>query len=684
MRRTMVGAVLTVAMLAGCTPIGQEPGAGAPAVLPDDLVLASALRPFDACEDYLDHVTGHALELVGPYGLDGHGWVAGDDAAMAAEESGMDVAEGGDASAPAAAVADGRATLREGVDFSGTNVQEAGIDEPDVVKTDGRILYTVAQGALHVVDVTGDPTQLATVDLGDAWDSQLLLDGDRLLVLSASERATPVDGASADSLVSGGWSQFTVLHLYDVSDPADPTVTETLTLDGRHLSARLVDGVARVVIRSEPNGLPFTFPQASGLRAERDAEAANRQVISDSTADNWIPYYMHEAAGGGSTEGSLVACDRIARPETFSGLGTVTLLTVDLDGGLLPDDEATAVLAGGDTIYASLERLYVATNRWIDWQASSDSGRAGTAHEQTTELHAFDISDPATATYVASGEVPGRLLNQWSLSEHGGHLRAATTLDDWRGGALPSGGASESMVTVLSERDGELAQAGQVDGLGLTEQIYSVRFMGDVGYVVTFRQTDPLYTLDLSDPTAPAVAGELKILGYSAYLHPVGDGLLLGVGQDADERGVITGTQLSLFDVADPADPQRLATADLGQGASDVEYDHRAFLHWPATGLIVVPFQSWGVDPETGVEQPDSGAVAFTATRADGIAERARLSHVVRVAPEGTAAARLWDLAWQAQIRRSLVVGDTLYTVSDAGVAGNDLTTLDDAGWVGF
>ena len=126
---------------------------------------------------------------------------------------------------------------------------------------------------------------------------------------------------------------------------------------------------------------------------------------------------------------------------------------------------------------------------------------------------------------------------------------------------------------------------GQVDGLGKDEQIYSVRFLGDVGYVVTFRQTDPFFTIDLSDPTDPVVRGELKIPGYSAYLHPVDDGLLLGVGQDATDEGQVLGTQLSLFDVSDPQDPQRIDTLQIG-GYSEVEWDHKAFLYWPADGTI--------------------------------------------------------------------------------------------------
>ncbi len=673
--RKLLIAAIVATLVAGCT----SPADTDPTALPDDLVLA-ALSPFDACDDYLAHVQEHALELVTPYGLGGGGWRGVE----------FDVAEEAADDGDAMAAADAPVA---GVDYSGTNVQEVGVDEPDMVKTDGRTLYVASAGRLRILDVaSGAPREIATLDLDDAWDAQLLLDGDRLLITTSGHGGViPLDAAADAILPPGGWSDTSVVTMVDVSDPAAPRVTERLTLDGRTLSARLVDGVARVVIRSEPVNLPFVFPQGGGLRAERDALEANREVIRESSADDWIPYFVHEVAGGRTTEGSLLACDRIARPQAFSGLGTVSVLTVDLgDGGLRPGREATAVLAGGDTVYASAERLYVATTRWIDWEALSERARSRAEQEVTTEIHAFDISDPRAADYLASGQAPGTLLSQWALSEHDGHLRVATTVGSaWWGSSEPS----ESFVTVLEVTDRGLIQVGQVGGLGVTERIYAVRFMGDAGYVVTFREVDPLYTVDLSDPTDPVVEGELKIMGYSAYLHPVGDDLLLGVGQDADERGMTKGTQLSLFDVSDATDPRRIDQVTIGQGWSDVEHDHRAFLHWPATGLTVVPFSIWDIDPREQPQRPSSGVVTFTADAETGIDQREVLTHLDFVAvPRGDVddleeyelEDLWWDRSWQARILRSLVIGNRWLTVAAAGVAAHDLDTLDEVGWQGF
>jgi len=285
-----------------------------------------------------------------------------------------------------------------------------------------------------------------------------------------------------------------------------------------------------------------------------------------------------------------------------------------------------------------------------------------------TEIYKFDLSQPGQPRYAASGAVDGWLLNQYSMSEWEGHLRVATTTGDPWGAATRQ---SESTVYVLAQRGEALARVGSVGGLGAGEQIYSVRFVGPVGYVVTFRQTDPLYTLDLSDPTSPEVIGELKITGYSAYLHPLDAGRLLGIGQEADERGVVQGTQVSLFDVSDLADPTRLAQHHIRYGNSEAEFDPHAFLWWPAQRLLVVPLTVY--DRERG-DQPEAGTLLLRVGDAS-ISEVATISHP-RTEQDG--------YEYYPQIRRSLVVGDTLWTVSDAGLLATSLSTLNDLEWIPF
>ena len=219
--------------------------------------------------------------------------------------------------------------------------------------------------------------------------------------------------------------------------------------------------------------------------------------------------------------------------------------------------------------------------------------------------------------------MPGYLLNQFSLSEYKGVLRAATTdTPQWWSGRAPE--ESQSLVTALDERAGALVPVGRVGGLGRGERIYAVRFIDDAGFVVTFRQTDPLYTIDLADPASPRVLGELEVNGYSAYLHPVAKDLLVGVGQDATDQGRRLGVQLSLFDVSDLRAPRRLFSTTLGKSSStDVEYDHRAFLWWTPRSLAVFPLQVYDDGSRSDGTRPFTGAIGLRVGRRSGIHEAA-------------------------------------------------------------
>lgn len=623
---------------------------------PASLRAASDLRGFGDCEELLSVLKERALEQVGPRGLGGG--AGGGPVAEPVAEAPTD--GGGDEGSP------GGDTPRSGPDFSDTNVQESGVDEPDVVKTDGARLLTVTGGVLRDIDVTGSsPVLRRSRDLGPGWGHALLLRDQRALVTSSEweERATAV------------------LRLVDVATLRD---TSTLQVDGDILSARMVDGVARVVVRSEPDRLDFSEPERWDEAAFAEATARNRRVVEDSTIEDWLPRVRV-----GGAERPLLDCADVSHPPEFAGLGTLSVITVDLDAGAFITEGSSGVLAGGETVYASPTGLYVVTTRWDVWTPTGEP-EDGVA----SEVHTFDIAGRGAARYLASGEVPGWTLNQFSLSEHEGHLRVATTSSPtWWGGTEDS----ESQVTVLRREGDRLLAVGSVGGLGRGERIYAVRFLGDAGYVVTFRETDPLYTLDLSQPTAPRVTGELKIAGYSAYLHPAGEDLLIGVGQDATEEGRRLGTQLSLFDVSDPTAPRRLHRTTVEGGSSEVEYDHRAFLYWPATGLVMLPIQRWSWDEETQTEERFIGAIGWRMTTTSGFEEVGRLTHDDGSSSGGGDPAPAQETSseepaadeplgeWRdPAIRRSIVIRDALYTLSDHGVMTSDLRTLDERAWLGF
>jgi uncharacterized secreted protein with C-terminal beta-propeller domain len=668
----VLGALSALPVLAGCA--GVETASAADA----------RLERFTSCAALTAYARARALEDVGPYGLGGE---------MYRDLAGTAVVRA-TAGAPDAPQAAESAAKAAGTDYSTTNVQEAGIDEPDIVKTDGNRIFALAKNRLYAVDVSGPAPRIAgsLAMPKDTFGRDMLLAGNRLLVLGDGPvavrplpAATGTPGAKvapgADvaplALLPSGGSRLTEI---DVTDIGAMRVTETMETEARYVTARLNGSTVRVVVAaSAPTGIAFSYPTAPGPAAQRAAAAANRSALARTTADDWLPRYAVTSASGRTAPRPVVACDAVSRPAAYSGLGTVTVLTIDLNRGVDPID-ADTVVAGGENVYASPEALYVATNRW----APPGADAAGDGFN-TTQIHKFDTRSTSQTTYRGSGTVTGHLLNQFSMSEHDGKLRVATTEAGFGlvGGdavVTDDGRRSESYVTVLADDGGRLRRLGQVGGLGKGERIYAVRFIGTTGYVVTFRQTDPLYTVDLSDPAAPRVAGELKIAGYSAYLHPAGDNLLIGVGQDADAGGRTRGLQVSLFDVSDPAAPRRLQQAVLPGASSEAEWDHHAFLWWSAASLAVVPFQRYepvvidmvpgSASPGTPAPLPDSGALGMRVTR-EGIAEAGRVTHPV-------------DPPYGNTMRRSLVVGDVLFTLSDGGLMASGLNDLRERAWLAF
>jgi hypothetical protein len=529
---------------------------------------------------------------------------------------------------------------------SGTNVQEAGIDEPDVVKSEGGVIYALAAGGLQSVGTTGGdgPHLLDTLKL-KTWNDQLLVDGDRALVIGYEPTPVPIEGGpAAGASYPYAYEPSTTISEIDLSDPSHLRLVRTETVDGLYVAARLSGDTARVVISSVPRGI--------------DEPKLRRR------AAGWRPAaVLKKGAGKHASKRKLLlgSCTSIRRPRVFSGLDSVTVLTIDMSKGL-PGVDSDSVLSDAQLVYGSPRNLYIATQRWLP----APESESDLAPPVVTALHKFDASRPGETSYDASGSVQGSLLSQWSMSDHDGSFRVASTDEPvWWDGAQRT--KSESRVTVLREADGKLVEAGRVEGLGADQRIYAVRFIGDVGYVVTFRQVDPLYTLDLSDPAHPRVAGELDVPGYSAYLHPVGDGLLLGVGQDATDDGRVAGAQLSLFDVSDPSDPRRLSKRVLGQGSSTVEYDHHGFLWWAPAKLAVLPMTLWGESEKNGYF---TGAIGFTVARGTGIDEIGRTQHVV---DDQT-----------GFVSRSFVVQGKLYTLSELGVARNSLDDLGPNGWAPF
>jgi hypothetical protein len=738
-------------------------GAGATAVDAKPRKKSPRLHAFRSCTNLLGYAQRNGLRViratpvrVAPVPPDSVGGGGDDDSGSGGGGIGGPQPVAGPAPAPA-----------PGERTSSTNVQEAGVDEPDLIKTDGERILAIAQGNLHFVDTSGaTPTKRGSLELGTGgWEAQMFLHEDRVLLLlrdyyydyndAVPEPGFDDDGGSPElppeqqgpdlgQYFPGDVGALVRLVEVDISDPDNLRVVSNLFINGDLLNARMIDGVARVVVRSQPTGLEFKDPweffnwdaveepggddaepfpgtittgasptsasasepgssgsaEAEGGSADeggeamgfRDGEPAdpyeveyqkalaeaklhNLAVVEQSKTADWLPKYVLEDLSSGSsvfTQGLLLECTDVKHPGDYSGLSTLSVLTVDLTQSLALG-KGVGVFAEGETVYASKENLYVTTTPWRPEVWSEDPIEGGGSGEGfTSYVHKFSLADAVKADYVASGSVRGRVRSQWSLSEHAGDLRLATT--DQLGWDTAT---AENFVSVLRQDGDELVQIGQVGGLGAGEEIHGVRFIGNVGYVVTFRQTDPLYTIDLHEPADPKMLGELKIPGYSAYLHPISEDLILGVGLDGTDDGQLLGMQLSLFDVSDLNNPTRIHTASVGDdwGWSEALFDPKAFLYWQKTSLALLPVEWYTWDEASQTQEGFTGALGYTIDAEAGIVPLGSIEHPVQIEPEYT---------YASAIRRSMVIGDQVLTLSDEGLKASRVTDLGDQSFIEF
>ncbi|HLI53907.1 MAG TPA: beta-propeller domain-containing protein, partial [Acidimicrobiales bacterium] len=570
------------------------------------------------------------------------------------------------------------ASVPAAVPYSTTNDQEAGVDEPDLAKTDGRLLVAIRHQppGVEVASVAsegqGGPRLDSFLPLQSA--DELFLTGSYVVVLGYA---------------SGTPQPETTVTVVSVADPNRPVVVRSFMLPGEEAAARLIAGRVVVVVSSQPE-LPFVYPAGAGQAAVATASRTNRRLVERSSLAEWIPQVRSWPSGTAWP----VDCSAILHPDAAAGLGTVSVVSIDPSSDQ-PGSQLT-IVGDPSAVYASTTSLYVATTSW-----PAQPYGEGAA---TTDVHEFDLSDPAAPRYVGSGSVPGSLIGQYAMSEYDGDLRVATTV----GSATPPPGEgtapaqlSDNRVTVLAPRGGALVTIGSLGGLGDGERIYGVRFDGPLGYVVTFEQTDPLYVVDLSDPAHPALEASLPLTGFSSFLQLLNPTWLLGVGQGVDSELRQTGLQLEVFDVADPARPSLASTVSLPGASSPAENDPHALLWWPADSLVAMPVDSpagpsvyvWRLGSGGRLEQvatisqpatpPScpcaSGEPPCPCVSAGGascscaaIASPAGVAPAVAVGPYYGAAERI------------LVVGDALYTVSDAGIMATDMTNWREAAWLAY
>ncbi len=576
-------------------------------------------------------------------------------------------------------------------DYTTTNVQEEGVDEVDIVKTDGDHIYLTDGGDVVILESwpAEETREIARVTIGeDSYSQGLFLHEDRLLAMS-----TVYDRSAGPEDIFTG----TRITVIDISDRSNPTVERRIDVEGWANDARMIDGDVYIVSNSglhltndywelvweDEGDLPEPEFDADEERlAELRAEARPkvrrrvREYLSNHDIEDLLPKKRIIADDGDQTWSRMYECSDIYLPSAIAQAGMLNVTHVDLSDAGKPALDSTGLMANGWQVYASRDNLYVAMSSRAWWWGWGEQ-------DNETHIHKFGLRGRSGGPeYVASGRVDGWLLNQFSMSEHKGFLRVATTDNEftWNEATREQDVEGGNHLTVLEQDGGALKETGSVRNLAPGERIYSARMMGDRGYVVTFRQTDPLFTFDLSDPHNPKLEGELKINGFSSYMHPLGDDHLLTIGQDADDEGRVTGVHLQVFDVSDMKNPTRAHHERITTGSwsswSEAMWDHHAFTYHQEKGILAFPINIYEWDRAGG--ENFSGLLVYRATADDGFSEMGRVNHTDLVQQywcDGQTVERCDDYSnsWWTSVRRSIFIEDYLFSISEMGVKVNDL-----------
>ncbi len=528
-------------------------------------------------------------------------------------------------------------------DHSSTNNQVSGVDEADLVKTDGNYIYLVQNGELDIVNAwPANETHIVSRTTLDGWGTDIYLDGSHLTTITtkwvydSNSGWNPGDGWPLNRMPTtndmaniaagapiGGmmwWrpsSAEVVVTVYDVTDPAAPSVISATTLDGNLNSSRDINGKVYVVLNQD---ISLPSPLIEQVSADTTGGATTSSSGSDSggakTGSSGDTTYVYESEaayrarleamdintllpgytvkiGATTTDGSLVDTSKFYAQQTVSdAYGMFSVVTIDAnDATPQPIDETSLLGASGD-IYMSQDSLYVTSTAW-------DAPMGEWSGDLRTDIYQFNITDTGV-DFQAAGQVPGSALNSYAMDESNGYFHIATTTND--------SDTSSNNIFVMKSHGNTLDVTGAVTGLALSERIYAARFVGDQGYLVTYRQVDPLFTVDLSDPTAPFVAGQLEMPGYSSYLQPIGNNLIFGIGRDVNaSNNEPNGLKVSLFDVSDFASPQLVdtfkfvSTTPADENAwwynwtsSPAEWDPHAISYFPDQQILAVPVLDWG------------------------------------------------------------------------------------------
>ncbi len=663
------GLALAVAALAGCegSVDGTEPyQVGS---------VSARLTRAQSCQDLLERLQADAEAKVRL-----NAQLAHDQTTMTQRGGGVVLDGNMELDAPSASGADDGSQAASPENYSETNTQVEGVDEADIVKTDGEHIYLLHGDQLFVLDSwPADATSVAAQVKIEGYPIEMFVTEGRALVYSQADDPMPSEATlnTPDCLgcewdyCGGYWGgSFLKQTVVDVSS-TEPSVLHESYAEGNYVSARMHGSLARGVIQGGFKG-PNLYPyvdywdaqgnQRSQALIDLDISRWLTEVlaaIADTELEDWLPRsYVKE--GGAVSAAELNCADFYVPDANASAFGITRVAALDLAAGS-PTVSDLSIVGQAHEIYANHDVLLLAQNDYSwSWR---DVGGSQTA------VHLFEIAD-ANLGYVGSGHAPGTIHDQFSLDERDGIVRLSTTQElNTQNGSWET---TNHVVTMKPSADGALQIHGMSEALAPGETVYSTRFIGDIAYVVTFRQMDPLFAIDLSDAANPTVLGELHIPGFSDYMHPLGEDHLLTIGRDVDpdtqrDKGLL----LQIFDVSDPAHPRQAFTHSYNQeGWSEANYEHKAFNYYAPLDLLAFPYTNYSGEATSSLE-------LFRVTTETGFEPLGSIDHSVFAGSDCyDEVEQYWMCNYSPDVRRGLFIEDFVYSISYGGVLVHSLDDL--------
>jgi len=586
----------------------------------------------------------------------------------------------------------------ETVDFSQTNVQVAGVDEPDVVKTDGKYLYIVSNGKIIIVEAY--PTVYADIESEITFNDStyihnIFISGTRLVVFAETYDYPIYKGDIIDELSSSIWysSPNTYIKIFELEDITNPVLVKDIVVGGTYSGARMIEDFVYIITTQYSynydisNEDQVVVPRIMVEGEIKDVPLSEIYYVDipekSDTLTNIVSVNIHDDADEVHAEVFLLGNSHtlyVSKSNIYvvysTGYYDYLMLEELIDELLIPTlpESIKEELKIVDTL--SLEDYQKKTvTEWIlqnyvdsmDETQKQTIAKAIVRQTERTIIHRISIAN-GEIQYEAQGSIPGFVQNQFSLSEFDGHLRISTTIEGWMVRSYISSIESQNNVYVL---DMDLEIVGSLEDLASGEQIYATRFIGDKCYLVTFKQIDPFFVIDLSNPTNPEVLGELKIPGYSTYLHPYDETHIIGIGRD-DQK-----VKISLFDVSDLENPMEISKYEIENDDEDwywaqssALYEHKAFLFDKERNILVIPVGDYSKE----------SAYVFDISIEGGIELKGTITHDLEIEQEEYDP---WDDYYYSgdygnSIKRTLYIEDVLYTVSNNMVKMNDFETLEE------